>query len=228
MVLWGIYGDLLAEKFHLTSVLRSIIFGFLASLFIFSLNSNLPLFIVSLMVIFLERITTEIYKALWRTESQTKYVIPSDWNFDIPQYARRFLAISLEVSLLSLIVFFDVQFNKITGAILAGSLVALGGMLKDAPHEGFYLRKFFRSPIVSIFIGFFLIYFYPHINGKYYLMSLFGMERVICELYKKILNGRIPGKFKIKKLSSRWKSFRPFILPFYFIDLVSLLSLALL
>ena len=78
MILWGVYGDLLAEDFSALKIVRSIMLGIIWSLFLFYINPELPLVIVALSVISLERISTEIYKAFLRSEDQRKYAIPSD------------------------------------------------------------------------------------------------------------------------------------------------------
>ena len=83
MILWGLYGDLLVEKFNVLKVFRSILIAILWSILLFIINPNLPLFVVALVVISLERITTEIYKALVRQEDQGKYKIPSDLNIKV-------------------------------------------------------------------------------------------------------------------------------------------------
>lgn len=68
VISWGIYGDLLAEKFHPLSIIRSLILGLIYSVCIFIKSPNLPLIIVVLSVIALERSTTELYKALIRDQ----------------------------------------------------------------------------------------------------------------------------------------------------------------
>lgn len=87
--------------------------------------------------------------------------------------------------------------NRIVLLLLAGFSTALGGMLKDAPYEGFELLKFFRSPIIALTIGLPLIYFFPTLELKYLLFSVWGGERIVSEYYKKIIRGMSPGKFKV-------------------------------
>lgn len=115
--------------------------------------------------------------------------------------------------------------------ITAGFIAAIGGMLKDAPYEGFYFFKFFRSPFVAMLIGV-LIYFYnPLLETKYFLLSIFGGERVLSEFYKKIFRDRAPGKFKNDKhhhIKYGWKARRIGILLLYFADVAGLLIIAFL
>ena len=200
MILWGLYGDLLVEKFNILKVVRSLCIGVLWGIFLFKIDPNLPLFIVALVVISLERITTEIYKALVRVENQSKYSIPSDLNIKLNQKLKLLLGLFFILLLGVAIYLIEIPINKVFIIFIIGILIALGGMLKDAPYEGFNLVKFFRSPVVAIAIGFLLLILFPNISGKYFLLATAGGERILSEFYKKIFQGRIPGTFKQRKL----------------------------
>lgn len=225
MILWGLYGDLLVEKFDFKKVLRSILFGVFWSLFLFYLNPDLSLFIICLSTISLERITTEIYKAFLRNENQDKYKIPSDFNFKYNYLIKFIIGIFLLYLVGFLLYFLNFNINNFFIILSIGLFIALGGMLKDAPYEGFDLIKFFRSPIVAIGVGLVLIYLFPSIESKYLLLATAGGERIVSEFYKKILKGRIPGKFKEKEFDSKWLSKRKFLLPFYVLNIISIISL---
>src|SRR3989338_9458109 len=95
MIIWGIYGDLLAEKFSNFKVLRSLLFAGIASTFLFFVNKHTPLFVIALTTISFERFATEIYKAFIRDERQGKYLIPSDWNINWPRPFEKFLGFAI-------------------------------------------------------------------------------------------------------------------------------------
>ncbi len=228
MILWGIYGDLLAEEFKVLKVMRSLAIGILWSLYLFIIDSNLPLFIVALSVISLERITTEIYKALVRKESQTKYSIPSDLNLRYNRGIKIVLASLLYLTLAFAVYYLDIGKANIYLALTMGLFVALGGMLKDAPFEGFSPSKFLRSPTIGIIIGFLVLNYFPTLNGKFYLLSIAGAERIVSECYKKIICGRIPGKFKTKLFNAAWQRKRRWILIPYSATIIILFLLSIL
>ncbi len=226
MILWGLYGDSLVEKIRASKILRSIVIGILWSILLFFINPNLPLLIVALVIISLERITTEIYKALIRVENQNKYKIPSDLNIKINYQLKFVTGVFLILIIGFLIYYIEISMNKIYLTLIIGFIVALGGMLKDAPYEGFDKIKFFRSPLVAIVVGLGINFLFPNIPGKYFLLSITGGERIISEFYKKIFRGRIPGKFKQKEFNKIWVKQRKKLLVLYFIDIIGLIILA--
>ncbi|MBP9771790.1 MAG: hypothetical protein KBD16_02605 [Candidatus Pacebacteria bacterium] len=226
MILWGLYGDLLVEKFELKKVFRSVVFALVASVFLYVLDPNLPLFLVALSSIALERLLTELYKALWRNESQEKYAIPSDLNLTLTLPFRRLLFVVLVVLVAFLILNVSVPASGLLLGIIAGCITAVGGDLKDAPYEGFQLAKFFRSPIIATAIGLLLTSFFPLSAGMIVLLAIFGGERIVSEFYKKILMGRVPGKFKeTLPESKRWKQSRRWLLLLYLANITLLVML---
>lgn len=226
MILWGLYSDLLIERFSILKIFRSVLIGILWSILLFIINPNLPLFIIALVVISLERITTEIYKALIRLEDQNKYKIPSDLNIRVNRKLKLFFGLLLILILGILIYSIEIPINKIYLTLIIGVFIALSGMLKDAPFEGFDLIKFFRSPIVAVIVGIFLLFLFPDVSGKYFLLAIAGGERIISEFYKKIFRGRIPGKFKQKEFNKTWQDKRKSLLFLYVLDIIGLVFLA--
>lgn len=225
MILWGLYGDLLIEKFNIWKVFRSISVGILWGILLFVVNPHLPLFIIALVVISLERITTEIYKALIRVENQDKYKIPSDLNINANPKLKLIIGLFLILLVGILVYSVEIPISKIYLILIIGFFIALGGMLKDVPYEGFDKIKFFRSPLVAIIVGVSILFLFPDISGKYFLLSVAGGERIISEFYKKIFRGRVPGKFKQKKFNKTWKKQRKKLLLLYFLDIIGLVIL---
>ncbi len=226
MILWGLYGDLLVEKFGLKKVFRSIVFALVASIFLYVLDQNIPLFLVALASIALERLLTEFYKALWRSEGQEKYAIPSDLNITLSLPLRRLLFVALVILVALLILNVPLPTSGLLLGIVAGCITAIGGTLKDAPHEGFRLIKFFRSPVIAVVIGLLLASFFPQSNGMMLLLAIFGGERIVSEFYKKILMGRVPGKFKETLPKNQfWSQHRKWLLFVYVANIVLLVVL---
>jgi hypothetical protein len=225
MIIWGLYGDLLVEKFSVLKVLRSILISISWSIFLYLINPNLPLFIIALATIGLERITTEIYKALIRVEDQSKYKIPTDWEIKVNRNLKLQYAIFLFLIIGIVLYSKDIYINKIYLILIVGFFNALGGMTKDAPHEGFSLLKFFRSPVVTVIVGVGIIYLFPDISGKFFILAIAGGERIISEFYKKIFRGRVPGKFKQKEYNKIWKKHREKLLILYALNIYGLVYL---
>jgi len=227
MILWGVYGDLLVEKFEVRKVIRSLLFGLFWSILVYTNDPLMPLFIVSLVVIGLERASTEIYKAFIRNEDQSKYAIPTNLNLNLNKFTGYFVGASLLLLHILLVAVIDLPqgINNLVTPFFVGLAIALGGMFKDAPYEGFDKVKFFRSPIVATIVGIAISVFYPVVPGKYFIFAIGGGERIISEFYKKIIKGRVPGKFKSKTFDQAWQGKRWKILIPYFVAIAGLILL---
>ena len=81
--------------------------------------------------------------------------------------------------------------NLLAG-LLAGSISACGGAIKDAPYEGFKPLTFIRSPIVGLFCGY-LTHFFSHEFIVSMLCSGY-LERILVEGWK-LIRVKKPGKF---------------------------------
>lgn len=230
MVLWGLYGDLVVEKFSLGKVFRSCFFAFVAAIVLFLADSNQSLFLVALGAIAIERLMTEVYKALVREEDQGKYSIPSDLNFKQNIWFKRFLAIVIYFGFFYVVLFAKLNLNYFLIIFIAGFITALGGMSKDAPYEGFEPLKFFRSPFLALVAGLILLSKYSSPDQKFFTLAIFGFERILSEFYKKIYNGKIPGKFAKNIKQNKWwiENRKRFIIPSYISNIILLVILAIL
>lgn len=229
MVLWGLYGDLVVEKFIASKVLRSFLFASVAAVILYLANANLSFFLIALCAIAIERLMTEVYKALIREEDQSKYSIPSDLNFKQNIWRKRFLAIIIYGAFFSFILFANFNLNYYLIIFLAGLITALGGMSKDAPYEGFELLKFFRSPFLALVAGLILLFRYVNPDPKFFTLAIFGFERILSEFYKKIYNGKLPGKFNKKIKQNIWwlANRKSLVFPSYITNIILLILLAL-
>lgn len=72
----------------------------------------------------------------------------------------------------------------------AGLAVAIGGAVKDGPHEGFKPLTFARSPVIGMVVGAFM----PPLGIPAVFLATIGVERATVESYK-LLRAKVPGKF---------------------------------
>ena len=77
----------------------------------------------------------------------------------------------------------------------AGAACAIGGAYKDAPFEGFLLRKFPRSPLVTASFTPLLFWLGP-VQLGFLIFIFWGLERFVVEYYKTYMQRRKAGKFR--------------------------------
>jgi hypothetical protein len=105
-----------------------------------------------------------------------------------------------------------------TGLVFGGGLglaMATSGAYKDGLIEGFYVRKFLKSPVFGSLAG---ILAASHTSSAIFLqLCAIGGERMINELLFKILvKGYVPGKFKsMSGPYQHWMVWRRYFLPPY-------------
>ncbi|MBA2627236.1 MAG: hypothetical protein H0U85_04435 [Gemmatimonadales bacterium] len=85
---------------------------------------------------------------------------------------------------------------------LSGIHAASWGMYKDAPHEGFEIRKYLRSTLLGVAIGAFLpTALSLHVTTPNGVALLFGsayvVERALAEIYKTFLRQEDQSKYSI-------------------------------
>jgi len=211
---WGSYKDSLFEKFSVIKFVRSLIVGFCLGIVLLEFlkmngvpNPNLGIFFAFVMSF--ERSLTEFFKAFIRVENQDKYKIPSTFHVFGKIIKNRSQRLIIGIVLLFILIlafyipvfisfwFLPRIYNGLLWGLIAGFAIALGGAWKDAPMEGFYFYKFFRSPVVSGIWG--LIFSFFTGNYSFLLFACVGAERMTTELYKTFIKKNIPGKFKATK-----------------------------
>ncbi|MEO2056700.1 MAG: hypothetical protein ABGW66_04385 [Flavobacteriaceae bacterium] len=87
------------------------------------------------------------------------------------------------------------KINGTTAGIIAGTLVAIGGAIKDSPYEGFKPITFLRSPIVGAIVGTVLASQFKIKDFPVILLSVIGGERIVVETWK-IIRAHKPSKFE--------------------------------
>ncbi len=210
--LWGAFKDSPYEGLKPWTFPRSIVFHVV----IFLVLAGLPLFRgsfsrLSLVQIFfltmgIERFVAELYKGFFRTEDQSKYLVPSRITFlgrhvgsDLLRYGAGVVLVSGVFCLLLLEYPMRHYSGFLITAYCTGLLVSLGGAYKDAPFEGFKPLKFQRSAVVLAVCSP-LFYF---INGAdtpvslgYLIYMYGGLERFVVEYYKTYIQRTMSGKFR--------------------------------
>jgi hypothetical protein len=206
--LWGAFKDSPYEGFKKGTFPRSIVLSLCILGVIYSIPQvrvtflDKHLFQIFFMVMGIERFLTEIYKGFFRTEDQTKYFIPSritllgkPINSDALRYVVGTLIIGLMFGLLFLDITIDSFWQFVGVAFVSGSIVSLGGAYKDAPFEGFDIRKFFRSAWVLTLVSPLFYQFGPVSLGFLIYMNG-GLERFLVEYYKTYIQRNMSGKFR--------------------------------
>lgn len=228
---WGSYKDSPFEKFSSKKFTRSLIAGSLLGIILFEFikingvsSPNLGIFFAFVMTF--ERTFTEFFKAFIRIEDQDKYKIPSTFHIFGKIIKNRSDRLIIGIILLVTIIFafympvlLPLRFlPRIYGGFVwgmaAGLAIALGGAWKDAPMEGFFPVKFFRSPVIAGIWGSIFSLFTG--NYSFIFFSCVGAERMTTELYKTFIKKNIPGKFKASEpLYMDWVSKRKIIVAPY-------------
>jgi hypothetical protein len=217
---WGMYKDAPHEGFELRKYLRSIVLsGAIAPLLVglagLSVATPGSLAVLFAVTYVLERAAGEFYKTFLRNEDQSKYFIPMQLAVNgvvvADRRARALAGLGVATTASALLlatIFLQARFQLVPNAtlvLLTGSVggwfSAVGGAWKDAPHEGFELRKFFRSPVLSAFYALVLSAF----TDQLVVCALGGLGLTIAtlETYKTFFFPNKPrGKFAGKPVTS--------------------------
>lgn len=209
---WGMYKDAIHEGFSVRKFARSILISVsIAPLLIvlgFPLTGLGSLVVLFGTVYVLERAAAEFYKTFLRNEDQSKYFIPMQFAVRgtvVHSRAKRLLAgvAAVVVGLVLLALAASVESRSLAAYALTGSLggwfSAVGGAWKDAPHEGFDLFKFLRSPVMTAAYAVLLARF----TNSLVLAALAGLGLTIAtlETYKTFCFPSKPrGKFAGKPI----------------------------
>ncbi len=215
---WGCYKDSPHEGFELGKYLRSVGIGLLSAGGIYAvlgLDASTAAGAVILFgsVYIVERAVTEIYKTFFRQQAQEKYTIPMQFAIlgrPVTHRGTRALA-GLGYGAVMLTAMAGVlAYQRTLGSAaprlievvlfgaIGGWISAFGGAWKDAPIEGFQLRKFFRSPVVAMAFAA-LLSLLSH-NLVPIALAATGYTVASIETYKTFLASGPPGKFADKPI----------------------------
>lgn len=91
---------------------------------------------------------------------------------------------------------------------VAGTIIGIGGGVKDAPYEGFRIKTFIRSPIIGALSCAVLGILIPNAHWFLLFLGTVGVERITIEIYK-LLRSKQPGKFE----NGEWGTPKPQLEP---------------
>jgi hypothetical protein len=207
---WQGFKDPPWEGFFVGRFLRSIIVGAAtgAAFAVASTRDRLAidnLGVMAFAIVAVERVAGEAYKGFFRKGAHAEY-FKLLHRIGVPEkiYALKFATgIGFVIGaywLFRLLAFWLARMAGEAGSLVTagllvglagGTLVAIGGALKDSQFEGFIPLKFVRSPIVGSISGLVFI----HFSHAWFLVSLavVGGERVGVELYKTFLRRQVRG-----------------------------------
>lgn len=77
----------------------------------------------------------------------------------------------------------------------AGTIIGIGGAVKDAPAEGFKIKTFIRSPLLGAVSCAVLGILIPDAHWFLLFLGTVGVERISIEVYK-LFRAKEPGKFQ--------------------------------
>lgn len=206
---WGAYKDGPYETFKSLTFPRSMLFSILILFTILNTPMGvgeafmqLSLFHIFLAIMGIERMVTEIYKACFRQNDQSIFLIPQQMTFfgrAVKSLALRVVVGILLMAAIYYIVFWSQTMSHIISFSITGFLTGLficsGGAYKDAPFEGFSPTKFFRSAIVLAIASPFVYWLGPCRLG-FLIFTFGGLERLLVEYYKSYIVKSVPGKFR--------------------------------
>ena len=236
---WGAFKDTPYEGFSIISIsfLRSLVVTcifYLALLFFLSKTDfSFHHIAVLFSAIAFERLTQEYWKAFFRSKQRESiYKIPQSFHVlgKVLKYKSRFV-IGLLLSTTTFVVLnllFGVKITAnswiIPGVILS-VLPSLGGAWKDAPIEGFNIKKFPRSFII-MFASIFLLSRLTN-NLLVLIMGAAGLERLLVEFYKSFLILSTPGKYNQKIIYPDWIDKRKIFIASYAVSVVVVVVISL-
>lgn len=225
---YGAYKDSPFESFLARRFVRELVIASLvaAGLVMFHLAEGETPFILFVSTFTLTRIITEFWKLFVRTEPQDDFRIPTQFHCVKGIVHNRFLRLLAGAGFLGAIYGSYCLFKllphdlppAVTGLIVGGGfglVEAIAGAYKDGSMEGFYFRKFLKSPTFGA-LGGLIASFHTH-NLAFLLLAAYGTSRMFLELLFKILvRDYSPGKFSTTVGSfpqwTAWK--RHFLVPY--------------
>lgn len=231
---WGAFKDSPYEGFSCYSFLRSIIvtssFYFLFQFLLAETSFIFHNLAVLFTAVALERLTQEYWKAFFRPQQRKGiYKIPQSFHVlgKVMTYKMRLLlgTLLLILTFFVLNLLFSVRIlgnSWIIPGVLLSVLPSLGGAWKDAPIEGFEIKKFPRS-FVIMFTSIFLLSRLTD-NLMILILGAAGLERLLVEFYKTFLVLSTPGKFNSKVSFPEWKQKRKIFIGSYVLALITLVA----
>lgn len=206
--LYGAYKDSPHESFIPRRFARELVFAAVAAAFLSlsRLGDGQTPFVLYLSVFALSRIVTEFWKLFVRVEPQDGFRIPTQIHGMGRVIHNRAARFALGIGFLASIYGIGRLCAFVSAGMPAwaiglvfgvgiGVALACSGAYKDGLIEGFYWRKFLKSPVFGAVAG--LVASVHTASPAYLLLCAIGGERMINELlFKLLVKGYVPGKFR--------------------------------
>ena len=225
---YGAYKDSPHESFLIRRCFRELVIASsLSFLFIyFHVYETENYLIIYLSTFTISRLITEFFKLNLRVEPQDNFRIPTQIHLLGRVVQNKIIRILLGLvtpSAVFAVYLISVHLpdsinNQLRGIIIGfiiGVADASGGAYKDGLIEGFYLKKFLKSPICGA-LGGFVISFRTS-SPLFHLLGTIAIMRMLIELLFKILDKKyVPGKFKsMVPIYPEWsKKRKKFLVPY--------------
>lgn len=215
---WGMFKDAPYEGFTWRTYLRSPVFAVVIAVVVAAVADldvgRAPGMVVLFGLTYVaERAINEFYKTFLRDQDQSKYAIPMQLavrGVVVQSRAKRRVAGLAYLAGVGAVVGALYALEDAAGGspgiglvVLAGSaggwISAFGGAWKDAPHEGFQIFKFFRSPGVAL--AYALLLATMSTSLVYVTMAGLGYTIATLETHKTFFKPSTPrGKFAGKEV----------------------------
>jgi hypothetical protein len=205
---YGAYKDSPHESFLPRRFARELIFatGFAAALCALGIGDGQSPFILYLSSFALARIATEFWKLFIRVEPQSHYRIPTQMHWVKGVVHNPALRLALGIGFLASIYWiyrlarvlpddWPTWAHGLVTGLSIGICEAIAGGYKDGAIEGFYWRKFIKSPVFGSIGG--LIAAGHTTDPAFLLLGAIGTMRMLLELlFKIVVPDYAPGKFR--------------------------------
>lgn len=207
--LYGAYKDSPHEGFRFTRFMRELAIALSMALALLTFSPatlDQSGFVLYLSVFALTRTATEFWKLFVRVEPQEEFRIPTQMHVVTGvlhnPVLRLLFGIGFLASIYGLWALFTLMpgwwptwLRGLTVGMGIGTAEAIAGAYKDGTVEGFYWRKFFKSPIFGAIGG--LVAAGHTTNVGFLLLAAIGTMRMFLELLFKMLpSDYVPGKFR--------------------------------
>ena len=225
---YGAYKDSPHESFLLRRFVRELVFavGITSALAAAGVWDGQSAFIIYLSAFALSRIATEFWKLFVRVEPQQGFRIPTQIHWVKGVVHNPLIRLALGAGFLASIYWiyrlgavlpdaWPVQLRGVVIGLSIGICEAIAGAYKDGSIEGFYWRKFAKSPMFGALGG--LIASGHTDSPAFLLLAAIGSMRMFLELlFKVVVPDYAPGKFNsMTGPFTEWVTLRRhFLLPY--------------
>jgi len=235
--LYGAWKDSPYESFRPTRFVRELVIASAVALWLgVAAGVENPLILI-LSTFAVTRMTTELYKLFLRHEPQSGFRIPTQVHWlkhVVASEPVRWLMgagwVAAAYGIYCLLKLLPEDLTPRLAGLIAGlafgTSVAIAGAYKDGLIEGFYLRKFVKSPLMGAVGG--LIVSFHTTELPFLALGAIALERMFNELFFKLLRpGYMPGKFLAVVCFPVWMAERRWLLVPYTLTWVIILYCAL-